>query len=168
MTPPTGHPAATQAAAALARLDEALELVRGARAVPVSTSCVVSRPELLALLEEARSLVPQAVADAAAVVREADDVVEAGRREAARIVAAAQAERLRLLDETEVVAAAHTRAEEQVADAEAHAARLRSDVDAYVDSRLANFEVVLARTTAAVQRGREKLQGRLETDGLGG
>ena len=35
---------------------------------------------------------------------------------------------------------------------------MRAEVDDYVDTKLANFEVVLDKTLAAVNRGREKLQ----------
>ena len=35
---------------------------------------------------------------------------------------------------------------------------MRGEVDDYVDTKLANFEVVLDKTLAAVHRGREKLQ----------
>jgi hypothetical protein len=35
-----------------------------------------------------------------------------------------------------------------------------------VDAKLANFEVVLQKTLGAVERGREKLRGRLDADQL--
>jgi hypothetical protein len=37
---------------------------------------------------------------------------------------------------------------------------MRSEVDDYVDAKLANFEIVLNKTLAAVLRGREKLSTR--------
>ena len=43
---------------------------------------------------------------------------------------------------------------------------MRQEVDDYVDAKLANFEIVLNKTLAAVQRGREKLQGRGEMEQL--
>jgi hypothetical protein len=48
----------------------------------------------------------------------------------------------------------------------AHAARtqaeaMRLQTEDYVDAKLANFEVVLHKTLSAVERGREKLRGRL-------
>ncbi|MFI5984796.1 cell division initiation protein [Streptomyces sp. NPDC051555] len=43
----------------------------------------------------------------------------------------------------------------------------RRQVDAYVDTKLATFEAVLAKTLEAVGRGRQKLLGRLPTDDLG-
>jgi hypothetical protein len=43
---------------------------------------------------------------------------------------------------------------------------MRREVDDYVDTKLANFEVVLTRTLGAVERGRDKLRDRRETDEL--
>ena len=43
---------------------------------------------------------------------------------------------------------------------------MRREVDDYVDTKLANFEVVLTRTLGAVERGRDKLRGRREHDEL--
>jgi hypothetical protein len=37
---------------------------------------------------------------------------------------------------------------------------MRGEVDDYVDTKLANFEVVLEKTITAVRRGRDKLSGR--------
>ena len=37
---------------------------------------------------------------------------------------------------------------------------MRAEVDDYVDTKLANFEVVLDKTLTAVRRGRDKLSGR--------
>ncbi len=44
---------------------------------------------------------------------------------------------------------------------------MRQDAEQYVDTKLANFEVVLHKTLQAVDRGREKLRGRMEQDVLG-
>ena len=45
---------------------------------------------------------------------------------------------------------------------------MQLDVDDYVDSKLANFEVVLHKVLTSVERGRDKLRGRQESDELGG
>ena len=46
------------------------------------------------------------------------------------------------------------------------ARQMRQEVDDYVDTKLANFEIVLNKTLAAVLRGREKLHGRHEMEQL--
>jgi len=51
-------------------------------------------------------------------------------------------------------------------DADLEARQMRREVDDYVDTKLANFEIVLNKTLTAVLRGREKLQGRNEMEQL--
>jgi hypothetical protein len=43
------------------KLDEITSLVEQARAMPMSASCIVNRPELLTLLEELRALLPEEI-----------------------------------------------------------------------------------------------------------
>jgi cell division septum initiation protein DivIVA len=150
------------------KIDELVALVEGARAMPMSASCVVNRGDVLAMLDELRTLLPAEFRQAEYVIRDRDEVVEEGRREAERIVAAAREERLRLIDETEVVQEALAERERILAEAQARSEAMRQEVDDYVDTKLANFEVVLTRTLGAVERGRDKLRARSAPDPLDG
>ena len=144
------------------KLAEITRTIESARAMPMSASCVVNRSELLDQLRDLRALLPEAMTRAQNVLQDKDEVVEAGRREAAQIVEDARAEQARMLTEYEVYAAAEAEAERLVSEARASAESMRSEVDDYVDTKLANFEIVLAKTLRAVERGRQKLAGRDE------
>ena len=144
------------------KLSEITRVVESARAMPMSASCVVNRTELLDLLRDLRALLPEAMTKAQNVLQDKDEVVEAGRREAARIVEEARAEQARMLTEYEVYAAAEAEAQRLVAEAQASADAMRTEVENYVDTKLANFEIVLAKTLRAVERGRQKLAGQDE------
>jgi hypothetical protein len=137
------------------KLAEIVSMVEGARAMPMSASCVVNRSELLEHLADLEALLPDTITKAQEVLGDKDSVVEEGRREAAKIIADAKEERRRLVEATEV---------HQEATAEA---AMRVEVEDYVDAKLANFEIVLNKTLAAVERGREKLSGRHELERLG-
>ncbi len=78
----------------------------------------------------------------------------------------ARAERARLIAKTEVVHAANREAERVVEDARERARQIRLEAEDYVDAKLANFEVVLQKVLGSVERGREKLRGRLDADQL--
>jgi G3E family GTPase len=132
----------------------------------MSASCIVNRGELLAMLDELRDLLPGQLAEAEALLRTKDDVVEDGRAEAERIIEEAKRERARLVAKTEVVQEAAREAERMIIEAEDETTKMRDDIDEYVDGKLANFEVVLGKTLAAVERGREKLRGRHPLDDL--
>jgi cell division septum initiation protein DivIVA len=142
------------------KLDEIVATIEGARAMPMSASCIVNRTEILAELEELRAMLPGQLAEAQVVLQSKANVVEEGRGEAQRIIDEAKRERSRLIARTEVAQKATREAEQIVAEAEDEASKMRDDVDDYVDTKLANFEVVLGKTLAAVERGREKLRGR--------
>jgi cell division septum initiation protein DivIVA len=148
------------------KLEEIVAAIESARAMPMSASCLVNRAELLGLLDEMRDLIPAEVQRAETVLHDRDEVVETGRREAERIIAGAHQERLRLVQETAVYREAASEADRVRDEADRDAHQVRQEVDEYVDSKLANFEIVLNKTLAAVLRGREKLQGRNEMEQL--
>ena len=150
-----------------AKLAETIALVDKARAMPMSASCVVNRSDLLALLADVELLLPETISRAREVLGDKQGVVDEGRREAAEIIAAAQLERLRLLEAHNVYAEAAGEADRMVEQARRSAESMRAEVEDYVDAKLANFEIVLTKTLAAVERGREKLSGRHELDALG-
>ena len=149
-----------------AKLAELTAIVEGARSMPMSASCVVNRAEVLDLLGELRALLPKQLHEAQAVLGDRREVVEAGHREAERIIAGATAERERMLAETDVYAEGQLEATRLVEEARILTDSMRLEVEDYVDGKLANFEIVLTKTLAAVVRGRQKLAGRSELDEL--
>lgn len=151
-----------------AKLDELATLISNARAMPMSASCVVNRGEVLAHIDELRELLPAEFGEARRVLDERSSVVDEGRAEAERIIEAAREERARLIARTDVMRDATREAEAVREAAEADAERMRSEIDDYVDAKLANFEVVLHKTLQAVEKGRAKISGRHELDALRG
>ncbi|MDQ1696575.1 MAG: hypothetical protein QOJ03_1928 [Frankiaceae bacterium] len=149
-----------------AKLDELTALIDNARAMPMSASCVVNRAEVQAQLDEIRALLPSELADAQRVIDDKGAVVAEGHEEAQRIIEAAKAERARMVARTDVMREATREAEQVLGSARADADRMRVEIDDYVDSKLANFEVVLHKTLQAVEKGRAKISGRHELDAL--
>ncbi|MFI6947812.1 cell division initiation protein [Streptomyces sp. NPDC050422] len=142
------------------KLDEIVEAVGNARSLPMSASCVVNRAELLSMLEEVREALPGSLAQAAEVIGGHEQLVEQARQEAGRIVESARAERGSLISGTEIARQSQTEADRILGEARKDAEEVRAEADEYVDSKLANFEVVLTKTIGSVDRGREKLLGR--------
>ncbi|MFI0814126.1 cell division initiation protein [Streptomyces sp. NPDC021098] len=142
------------------KLDEIVSAVGSARAMPMSASCVVNRAELLAMLEEVRAALPDSLAHAEELIGGRDRMVDDARQEATRIIESAHAERARLASETEVARTSQEEADRILGEARREAEEIRAEADDYVDSKLANFEVVLTKTIGSVDRGRDKLLGR--------
>ncbi|MGW6224163.1 ATP synthase F0 subunit B [Streptomyces olivaceus] len=141
------------------KLDEITAMVSGARAMPMSASCVVNRAELLSLLEELRAELPGSLAQAQELIGDRDEMVAQARQEADRIIESAHAERGSLIAGTEVARRSQAEADRILTEARQEAEEVRAEADDYVDSKLANFEVVLTKTLGSVGRGREKLLG---------
>ncbi|MFD9033866.1 ATP synthase F0 subunit B [Streptomyces sp. NPDC059567] len=142
------------------KLDEIVSTVTNARSMPMSASCVVNRAELLAMLEEVREALPGSLAQAQELLGGREQMVEHARQEAERIIEAAHAERGSLISDTQVARQSQDEADRILSEARREAEEIRAEADDYVDSKLANFEVVLNKTIGSVDRGREKLLGR--------
>ncbi|MGA5008299.1 cell division initiation protein [Streptomyces koyangensis] len=141
------------------KLDEIVDTVGSARSMPMSASCVINRAELLALLEEVREALPGSLAQAQELIGDREQMVEQARQEAERIIQSAHAERGTLVSGTAVAQRSQDEADRILAEARAEAEEIRAQADDYVDSKLANFEVVLTKTIGSVGRGRERLLG---------
>nr|WP_303713931.1 ATP synthase F0 subunit B [Kutzneria buriramensis]WKX12943.1 ATP synthase F0 subunit B [Kutzneria buriramensis] len=141
------------------KLDEIVSAVSGARSMPMSASCVVNRAELLSMLEEVRQALPGSLAQAQELIGGREQMVEQARQEAERIIEQAHAERGSLISDTEIARRSQAEADRILAEARKEAEEIRAEADDYVDSKLANFEVVLTKTLGSVGRGREKLLG---------
>ncbi|MFF6998158.1 ATP synthase F0 subunit B [Streptomyces sp. NPDC008313] len=141
------------------KLDEIVSAVGSARSMPMSASCVVNRTELLSMLEEVRKALPGSLAQAQELIGGREQMVEQARQEAERIIKGAHAERGSLISGTEVARRSQNEADRILAEARQEAEEIRAEADDYVDSKLANFEVVLTKTLGSVGRGREKLLG---------
>lgn len=142
------------------KLDEIVDTVGSARSMPMSASCVINRAELLAMLEEVRAALPDSLAQAQDVIGGRDRMVEQARQEADRIIESAHAHRGSLVSDTEVARKSQEEADRILEEARREAEEIRAEADDYVDSKLANFEVVLTKTIDSVDRGRGKLLGR--------
>ena len=146
------------------KLDDLTALVESARSMPMSASCILNRGEVLALLDELRAQLPEEFDEAERILADREGVLEQARVEAEAIVAAAHDERMRLVSQTEVYAQAQREASRIRGEAREDAAKMQDDTDAYVDGKLANFEISLTKTLEAVRHGRDRIQERREED----
>ncbi len=146
------------------KLDQITTEVEQARAMPMSASAIVNRADLLGLLGELRELLPTQLHDAGVLLEDRDAVLEQGRAQAQALLAAAQVEHDRLVEASEVTAAARARGAEVQLVAQAEAQRLMTSADEYVEAKLAAFEASLAQLTQQVRRGRERLAQRQPGD----
>ncbi len=142
-----------------AKIDELIEIVESARAMPMSASCVINRAQVLDLLDDLKRGLPEEMDQARRVLADRESVLEDGRREVERLLERTRSERDSIIGNTDVSREARGAAERILADARREAEQMRVEAEDWVDQKLANFEVVLSKTIQAVGRGREKMRG---------
>ncbi|MGH3664806.1 MAG: ATPase [Egibacteraceae bacterium] len=142
------------------------QLLAEARPVPLSASVMVNRKDFDDVIDDLRTHLPEELRQSRWILKERDEVLEQAERESEQILSDAQAEQDRLVSEQEVVRTARREAERILEEAREQARILRLEAEDYVDGKLANFEIVLAKTMKAVEKGRERLRGRLASDEL--
>lgn len=140
-------------------LQELFTVVENAKSMPLSSSAIVSREELLELIEAAQAALPQELARARRLLQDHDELRQRAEYEAAQLIDAARAQAAHLVSRTEVARQARSESERILLDADAEARRIRHEAEDYVDRKLASFEIVLDRTMRTVQAGRERLAG---------
>jgi cell division septum initiation protein DivIVA len=138
-------------------LDELIATVEHAKSMPLSSSAIIGRDEVLALLESARSVLPSELQRARRILQDREALLLAADREALEVLDEARAQAAHLVQRTEIVRQARHEAERLVVEAEAESRRIRHEAEDYVDRKLAAFEIVLDRTIRTVQSGRERL-----------
>lgn len=147
------------------KIEKIEELIQTSKHIPMSSSVVVSEKKILDLLDELRLSLPEELKEARWIVKERQEIINDGKQESERNVAEARVKSESLIAETEVVKEAKRQATEIVEEARNRAKKIRLEAEDYVDEKLANLEVTLDQLIATIQKGREKLHGKLEIEG---
>lgn len=138
-------------------LEEILAFVESARSLPMSSSVVINRSELLDKLEKLREALPDDLKEAEALLKRRDQMFNEAAASAERLLTAAAEEKERLVSEEEVVRAARIEADEMVRVAREQSEQMSRQVDGYVDAKLAHLEVSVSNILDAIRRGRAQL-----------
>jgi cell division septum initiation protein DivIVA len=140
-----------------AALERLAEVVSSARAVPLSSSVVLDRAELVELVDTVAELVPKEVAEARWLLSERDALVAEAKREADAILDEARVRAAQLVQRSEITRQARLEAERIEERARADARRLRRGAEEWCDQQLASLQAVVERIDASIRLGREQL-----------
>ncbi len=138
-------------------LRRAVDMVQGAKAMPLSASVLVGREELVGLLEAALQRLPDELRQARWLLRERDDFLAEEGREADALMEEVRTQAERMVSRTEIVRQANHVAQRILDDANEEARRMRHEAEDYCDQKLAGMEIVLDRIMRTVRSGRDKL-----------
>ena len=127
------------------RLQQLEELVRDAKSMPLSSSALLNRDEVLDMLKEMQESLPEEIKQARWIVKDREELLGKARQDAERIVEQARDDQLRMAKKEEIVHRAEEEADRIVAEAEQQALDGRAEAERYVDAKLAQFEIALRR-----------------------
>ena len=146
----------------LVLIDKLDDLVHNAKSVPMTDTVRVDKEEIYDILDQMRATIPEEIKQARWIVKERQEMLAEAKREAERVVKEARERQTRLVSEQEVTKQAERAAEDIIEDARGLEREIRLGAEDYADEILNTLEVNLTKFIAAVQRGRERLQGKDE------
>ena len=145
----------------MALIDRIEEIIDNARGVPFSSQKMVDPDKVYEIIDEVRAQYPDELKQARWIVKERQEMLEEAEKEANRILEEARDRAQALANETEVVRLAESQAADILDKARNQEREIRLGAEDYADEMLANLEVNLGKLLTAVQRGRDRLQGKV-------
>jgi F0F1-type ATP synthase membrane subunit b/b' len=139
-------------------------IVVDARHVPMSASCMVNRVEVLSLIDGIVAGLPEDIERSRTVISEQFTAHAHAREQAAEIIENARHEAKEIASVSGVAREANEYAVATHAQADEEARQIRVEADMYGDSRLAEFEASLQKTSSQVVLMREQLAKRSKLD----
>ena len=146
----------------MALIDRIEEIVDNARSVPFASQKMVDPDAVYEIIDEIRAQYPDELKQARWIVKERQEMLAEAKKEAERIVKEARERQERLVGEEEVTKQAERAAEAIIEDARTRERAIRLGAEDSADEILNTLEINLSKFIAAVQRGRERLQGKEE------
>ena len=144
----------------MALIDKLEDLVSEGKKVPLTSSVMVNELKIYDIIDEIRSSFPDEIKQARWIVKERQEMLDEAEKEANKLVEEANHRAESLADETEIVKKAEEHADDIMDKAAVHEREIRLGAEDYADEMLANLEVNLGKLLSAVQRGRDRLQGK--------
>jgi hypothetical protein len=138
-------------------LHQLTDVLAAAKSMPLSSSVMVSREEVLSLVQAALDALPEELRQARWLLREREEFMAERTREAEALMDEVRAQAEHMVQRTEIVRQANSVAQRILDDANEEARTLRHQAEDFVDQKLAGMEIVLDRLTRTVHAGRARL-----------
>ena len=152
----------------MALIDRIEEIVDNGRSMPFSSAKMVDPDKVYEIIDEIRAQFPDELKQARWIVKERQEMLEEAEKEANRVLEEARDRAQAIASEQEIVKLAEQQAADILDNSRAREREIRLGAEDYADEMLANLEVNLGKLLTAVQRGRDRLQGKVGGGGGGG
>lgn len=140
------------------RIEEALD---SGRNVPLMRGRLVDVEKVYEIIDEVRGSFPDELKQARWIVKERQEMLEEAEKEANRILEEARDRADAMASDQEIVRRANEQAAAILDDARQQEREIRLGAEDYADEIFANLEVNLGKLLTAIQRGRDRLQGKV-------
>ena len=138
-------------------IDRLETLVRGARRMPMTSRLMMDEPELIDLIDQMRTVLPEEIRYAKHVLREKEQILADAQAQADDILRTAREQADLMIQREGLLAEARAQAEQMVHQAQDETDRMRQGADAYAHQVLTDLEETLDRHLASVRKGKDAL-----------
>lgn len=147
----------------MALIDKIEDLVTTAKKIPLTNTVVIDEQKVYDIIDQIRANFPEEIKQARWIVKERQEMLEESKKEAKAIIDESREKADELVSDTEIMKLAEKQSQEILEEARNKEREVRLSAEDYADEMLANLEVNLGKLLTAVQRGRDRLQGKIET-----
>ena len=127
------------------RLQQLEEIVQEAKSMPLSSSVLINKDEVLEMLQQMQEDLPDEIKQARWIVKDREELLAKARGEGDRLIEQAREEQLRMARKEEIVARANEEAERILAETDDKTRSMVEEAEDYVDAKLAQFEIALRK-----------------------
>ncbi len=145
----------------MALIDRIEEAMDNSKSVPLMRGRLIDVDKVYEIIDEIRASFPDELKQARWIVKERQEMLEEAEKESNRILEDARDRADAMAAEQEVVKRANEQAASILDSARQQEREIRLGAEDYADEMLANLEVNLGKLLTAVQRGRDRLQGKV-------
>jgi cell division septum initiation protein DivIVA len=139
-------------------IDRLETLVRAARRMPMMSKIMMDEQELVDLVDQMRTVLPEEIRYAKHVLREKEQILADAQAQADDILRTAREQADLMIQREGLLKEARTQADKMIQDAQAEAERVSVGADNYTRQVLTELEETLVRQTASVRKGLESLK----------
>lgn len=142
-------------------LDRLEEVITNSKKIPFGNKTLIDGEEVFEIIDQLRENIPTEIKEARWIVKEKQQHLQDAEKDAQKIINEAREKAKRIASESEIVKESQNQAQQIIENAKAKEREIRMAAEDYADEMLANLEANLGKLLAAVQRGRDRLQGKI-------
>ena len=142
----------------LAILEQIEGLISNSSRLPLTDKVILSENEILRLIDELHSALPDELEQANWIVRERDKVMKDAQQEAERLKVDTKEYVAKMADEHEITRLANEQANDIINQAKRVAKEIRSGANEYADGLLLKSQEQMDAVTAAIRNARKEIE----------